>query len=527
MPATASPKTLIIGLDVGDGRLIRDWAESGYLPTLRSLIARGAWGWLESPARHLHVSAWPSLYTGTLPGEHGVYYTFQPAPGLQGYRKFSGDQYGRPTFWRMLSEAGVRCTVFDAPYTHPETGFRGVQVFEWGTWAHYWHPMSTPPEILRRLRKACGDYPLGMEANGVGFGALDPGMMERRLVEAAVAKAEAASWLLSDAPCDLFFVAFGETHPAAHYCWPSASQGERDGAADLTPLRRVYEAVDRGIATLLARAGEVTLFVVSGDGVGPNQAAWHLLPAVLQRLGFLSSSDVGGEPVSAKDRDGRKVQPGWRDPLKAVRDLIPKDVRRQLARHVPVRLREALMRRVDLGGIRWSDTRAYCLPTDLEGCIRINLRGREPAGIVTEGAEYRAICDELAAALLEIVDPATGQPAVREVIRTDEIFPGPRRAYLPDLIVLWAERGGMTQVASNRIGTVASPSPDARTGTHAPTAFVLAHGPSIEPGSVIEGAHVVDLPSTILSRFAVPLPDHLGGTPWQTPPSRRTAASIT
>jgi predicted AlkP superfamily phosphohydrolase/phosphomutase len=407
--------------------------------------------------------------------------------------------------------------VFDAPYTHPETDFRGVQLFEWGTWAHYWQRMSTPPDILRRLQKACGSYPLGMEANDMGLSYIDPADMQRRLVASTAAKAQAAAWLLAETPWDLSFVVFGETHPAAHYCWSSATEHTGNGSTDQYMLRPVYEAVDRGIATLLAGAGDdTTVFVVSGDGVGPNHSGWHLLPGVLQRLGFLVSSDPASVEAVQQHDEAYEVGQGKRDPIKALRNLIPKDLRKQVARRLPARLREALARRVDLGGIDWSQTRAYCLPTDLEGCIRINLQGREPAGIVRVGAEYQAVCDELTAALGELVDPTTGRPAVRQVIRTDEVFPGRRRAYLPDLIVLWTEGSQLTQLTSPKIGTVTHVSPDARPGTHTATAFVLAHGPAIDPGTTIAGAHVLDFAPTMLSRFTMRLPDHLEGRPWHT-----------
>ena len=144
MSAAARGRILVIGLELGDGRLVREWAAAGHLPSLATLIDAGTWGWLETTAEQLHVSAWPSIYTGVGPGEHGVYYTFQPAPGLQGYRRFHEGLYGRPTFWRLLDAAGRRCAVLDAPYTHPEPGFTGIQVFDWGTWAHYLEPQSTP-----------------------------------------------------------------------------------------------------------------------------------------------------------------------------------------------------------------------------------------------------------------------------------------------------------------------------------------------------------------------------------------------
>jgi predicted AlkP superfamily phosphohydrolase/phosphomutase len=215
-------RVLVIGLDVGDGQLIHDWSRKGLLPVFSSLIEGGMWASLNTTAETLHVSAWPSLYTGTLPGRHGVYYTFQPRPGQQNVRRFGPDQYGHPPLWRLLSEAGKRCIIFDAPYTHPQKDFSGIQIFEWGTWAWYWHPMSVPPKLLRQLTGQCGAYPVGFEANQVGLGALDLADLHQRLIRATIAKAKAVCWLMNHSPWDLLWVVFGETHPAAHYFWPNA-----------------------------------------------------------------------------------------------------------------------------------------------------------------------------------------------------------------------------------------------------------------------------------------------------------------
>ena len=84
----------------------------------------------------------------------------------------------------------------------------------------------------------------------------------------------------------------------------------------------------------------------------------------------------------------------------------------------------------------------------------------------------------LAAALEELVEPASGRPAVRRVLRADQAFAGPRR-YLPDLVVVWAPDAATGEVASARIGTVALPSPDPRPGTHTDPGFLLACGPEI------------------------------------------------
>jgi predicted AlkP superfamily phosphohydrolase/phosphomutase len=499
-------QVLVIGLDVGDGKLIREWGQQGFLPVLNSLLTEGTWAWLRTTAETLHVSAWPSLYTGTLPGKHGVYYTFQPAPGLQGAQRFSSDQYGYPPVWQLLSQAGKRCVVFDAPYTHPHTPPGGAQIFEWGTWAHYWKPMSHPPRLMRQLQRSCGAYPLGWEANQVGLAHLDALNLQQRLVRAAAAKARAARWLMAQTPWDLFLLVFGETHPAAHYCWPLGQAPADTGDAAYDQLRAVYEAIDRAIGEVLAGLPEdVTVFIVSGDGVGPNYSGWHLLPEVLQRAGFTAG------PVR-QDIPG----PQKTDMLKRLRDCIPSDLRQTVSRHLPTRWQDALMRRWATAGIDWSRTRAFCLPTDLEGCIRLNVKGREPHGIVMPGAEYAKVCEEITDALQWLMNRLNGQPAVRQVINTEEALPGERRHSLPDLIVLWAEDAEITEVYSPALGTVQAPSPDVRTGTHRAPGFMLVRGPGVPQGQTLEGAQVTDLAPTLLAQFAVSVPPHMDGHVWHT-----------
>jgi predicted AlkP superfamily phosphohydrolase/phosphomutase len=496
-------RILVIGLELGDGRLLHDWAAAGRLPALKALIEGGAWGWLRTTASQLHVSAWPSIYTGVGPGEHGVYFTFQPAPGVQGYQRFHEGLYGRPTFWRLLDQAGRRCTVFDAPYTHPEPGYAGTQLFDWGTWAHYLTPQAMPGHVLGELERACGRYPLGLEAHDLGLQPLDPVDTQKRLIAAIRCKAEAACWLMRRQDFDLHMTVFGETHVAAHYCWQPG-----DEQSLLLPI---YAELDQAVAKLVDAAGPgTTLFLLSGDAIAANHAGWHLLPEVLARLGHFASAETA--PPKTDAPPARRTL----DPVRALRDLLPKDFRKALARKLPTGLRDKLAQRVDTATIDWTRTRAYCLPTDLEGCIRINLKGREPAGIVEPGTEYEMLCRDLAAALGELSDPATGRRAVREVLIVDKAFPGRRRPHLPDLIVLWEPAGPITSLASARIGAVSGASPDPRPGTHAGPGFVLMHGPGVTAGRSMEKGHILDLAPTILEHLGVAPPEYMAGRAWHT-----------
>lgn len=511
-------KLVVLGLELGDGRLLRRWALDGHLPAVRSLLDAGSWGWLETTADHLHISAWPSIYTGVGPGEHGVYFTFQPAPGLQGYQRFFEGLYGRPTFWSLLDAAGHRCAVLDPPYSHPEPGFGGQYVYDWGTWAHYLKPGSVPPQLLKQMERACGGYPLGMEANDLGFQHIDAATVEPKLIAAVKAKAEAVRWLMDSSGAEVVFAVFGETHVAGHYCWTPVAASEGPESLD-TSMFRVYRALDAAIGRIREHAGgDATIVLVSGDSVGANHASWALLPGVLAALGCLGAP---GRP----DEPGDEPRARGFDPVKALRDLLPKDFRKSLARKLPTALRDRLAQRVDTADIDWSRTKAYCLPTDLEGYIRVNLRGREPQGIIEPGAACEALLDDIEAALHDLRDADTGAAVVREVWRVDRECPGPKRDFLPDLVVRWAGDRTPTRVTSARTGVVEATSPDTRSGTHQGPGFVLAAGPGIPRGHSLEGGHIMDFAPTLLARLNVPAPAHMRGRVWADIATNRTTGS--
>ena len=81
--ANRKRRVLLIGLDSADAELIDAWAAEGHLPTFARLRREGVSGRLGTTAEVMHVSAWPTLYTGTTPGQHGMYHADQVRAGDQ------------------------------------------------------------------------------------------------------------------------------------------------------------------------------------------------------------------------------------------------------------------------------------------------------------------------------------------------------------------------------------------------------------------------------------------------------------
>jgi predicted AlkP superfamily phosphohydrolase/phosphomutase len=502
MPSSPS-RILVIGLDMGDGHLIRHWSGQGRLPHFAALISSGTWLELESTAQVLHTSTWPTFATGALPGRHGVYYPYQPKPGHQLAQHIEPNAYGRPPFWNLADAHGRRCLIYDIPETFPDPAFRGRAIFEWGTWAWYGKPSTQPTGLGTALKSRFGAYPLGFEAMQLGARLPDTTLLRQRLPQSVQYKCLSSKWLLAQHEWELAVVGFCETHPAGHYLWPaSADAVDRADDALFEPLFYVYAALDQALGALGADLpGNTAVIVVSGDGARPNRCGWHLLPAVLERLGYLhpaGSVRNGQHRTSAASLLGR------------AKSLLPAGAKPWIAGHLPWRLRDRLGARLWAAEIDWSQTRAFTLPTDLEGCIRINLKGREPQGIVEPGAQYADLCREIRARLEELSNPAHGGRAVRQVWLRDEVFCGDRSEHLPDLIVTWDDRLPVTALASPRIGLVEGLNPDSRPGTHSPDGFLIAAGPGIPQGQSGSG-RLIDVAPTVLHLLGLRPPADMDG----------------
>jgi predicted AlkP superfamily phosphohydrolase/phosphomutase len=149
------------------------------------------------------------------------------------------------------------------------------------------------------------------------------------------------------------------------------------------------------------------------------------------------------------------------------------------------------------------------------GGIRLNLKGREPAGVLEPGAEADAFCAALAADLLAIIDDRTGEPAIRRVVRTADLYDGPCLAELPDLLVDWDDRAptssatvgrgndAVVRLRSPKLGLVEGPNLYCRTGEHRIEGMLVAAGPGIASGTLGRAVSVLDYSPTLTGLLGV------------------------
>ena len=159
----------------------------------------------------------------------------------------------------------------------------------------------------------------------------------------------------------------------------------------------------------------------------------------------------------------------------------------------------------------WPRMKAFALPAFNDGHVRINLRGRDPHGLV-ESSDYDAVCAEVTALISRLRHGRTGQPLVQEVYRTRRC-PSDDGPKLPtaDLVIEW--RGDPVDVLdSPDVGRI-GPLPYYRSGGHHPEGFLLACGSGIQPDSELPPGGPIDLAPTILRLLNRTIPSHLSGQP--------------
>jgi predicted AlkP superfamily phosphohydrolase/phosphomutase len=163
--------------------------------------------------------------------------------------------------------------------------------------------------------------------------------------------------------------------------------------------------------------------------------------------------------------------------------------------------------------VDWSRTRAYAMGI---GQIYFNLRGRESQGIVSPGAEAKALADELSARLLTMTDPDDGTPIIRAVYKRDDIYSGPYLQNASELQV------GMNEGYRVSWQTTLGGSPpgivyknDRKwSADHGGYDFAITSGILVSNRPIATATpRIIDLAPTVLKFFGITIPTEIDGKP--------------
>jgi predicted AlkP superfamily phosphohydrolase/phosphomutase len=506
------PRVLVIGFDGATLALIRPWAEAGLLPTFRRLLDESAAGVLESTMPPVTPAAWSSMTTGLNQGKHGLYDFFaRRQDSYESYVVNSTHRHGVP-LWQLLSEAGKRVTVINVPATYPPDPVNGLMVSGLLTPGQATDAAS-PPELLEELKAAVPDfgfYPPGVFSKGQEMEFIND------VLEWDQMTLRATRYLMERQEWDFLFTVFSGVDIMSHFMWRAMEEGAAsnsskspgdDQSAPASAIQRIYQQADSILAELLQAAGpDSYVMVVSDHGFGPLDYYLHL-NAWLIRKGYIKfRRNLHTQAKALLYHLGLT-------PLRMMELLRRLHLGGQIQSNAKERNEQfkALVKQVflSLDDIDWERTTAYS--AGYGGPIFVNLKGREPQGIVSPGAEYDTLLDRLTADLQTVRHPYTQELCFGEMYRSQQLYSGPYLNLAPDLLVLprdWSTQGyGVHDFASNRW---LEPSPD-RSGTHRMDGVFFLNGPGVAPHCTLEPAAIWDVTPTVLALMGTPIPDNLDG----------------
>lgn len=418
--ATRKDKVIVIGLDGATWDIIDPMIEKGKLPNLRKIIANGTSGYLTAPVDPNSFASWTEFATGVGPDKHSIFCSHK--------RKFNSYRFSIinfmdikvKTFWRIVSEQGGKVGIVNVPMTYPPekvNGFliSGIIVPSDATQFTY------PTKLSLRLLN------LGYSIEEVLFASKNWENYEQLLdavIQSEKKRLEISLLLKERYDPDLFVVVFTGLDRIQHYFWhffekthPIYTSSANSKFKEAIP--HFYELLDEFVGKILKNIPENTKVIIISDHGFESCDRIFSLNRWLANEGYLKwnkriSTKMKELPLNLIDKLGFKD---------ALKKFIPSDFKHKA---------KSFKQDLRFKGIDWSRTIAY---SGDNGHISINLKGREPEGIVDQNGEYQKLIHIIKNQLLNSKDPISGQKIFREALLRDEVFRGKHRNNIPDIIV--------------------------------------------------------------------------------------------
>lgn len=502
-------RIVVIGLDGATFDLIRPWAEQGLLPNFQRIMNEGAWGPLRTVVPPLTGPAWISFMTGKNPGKHSIYDFVGRSSRSYTGTPINASHKAGDSLWKIISRAGKKVGVFMVPVTYPPEEVNGFMVTGMLTPAKA-TDYTYPPELASELKRAIPN--LTMDPEGLAHPLGREHLLLDGLDKLTNTMVDATRYLINRYSPDFFMVVFKETDVAIHWLWrfmdsshpwyvTNADERLRKG------IFTVYQRMDNAVSDLLDLAGDDALVIIMSDhGAGPLDTYFHVNTWLI---------DQGFMKLKNDTRTLMKKMLYWLGitPIGLYKMMMTLRQGQQVAKTLKYRKNTAisLLKTLFLSfdNVDWSQTQAYSLGN--YGQIYINLKGREPFGIVSPGAEYEKIIKSIMDRLSSLRDSKTGKQISGRIYRREEIYHGPFLEEAPDLVFmpddLRINGFGLYQFSSN---TWLEHTFD-RSGGHRMDGILMLYGPGVRQGTFLSDAHITDLAPTILATMGIPVPNDMDG----------------
>lgn len=503
-------KVLVIGLDAATFDIARPLMEKGKLPNLSRMCRNGVCGELQTTIPPLSPIAWTTFATGKNAGKHGVFSFTEQRPGNYAIRFVNARSRKARPIWSILSDYGKKVGVINMPITYPPDEIDGFMISGMDAPGRK-SPFTYPPHLRDVLLK---EFDYEIDYSFLGANLMKRGeKVLKNLYRVEEKRVSAARYLMEAMDWDFFLIVLVALDRTQHFFWhcmePAHSRYHEEGAEKYRDaVFAMYERMDDLVARLMESTDEqTTVFLMSDHGAGPFEDVVPFLNLNdwLYEEGYLS--------LKAKQANWKRMLMNSRD---FFRKNLPSRTKDWLKAKMPG-FREGFQSHVFFSAIKWSGTKAFAAYDEfMARGIRVNLKGREPEGVIEAGEEYERLRTELIHKIGRLCHPVTHEPVVSGVFRREELHSGDFLDMAPDIVIEWNEKAFFTGKKTNKRELSAKKerfelTGILRSGDHRPNGVIMGKGPLIAKAKSISGAHIMDLAPTILYLLDQPVPSDMDG----------------
>ena len=455
-------KVFVLGIDSFEFTLaFENWAE--HLPNLSALRKKSIWGKMQSAIPPLSCTAWVSFARGKNPGQSNFH-------GFMSRKNFSYNDFQivnstlieKDRVWDILGNAGKKVIVINVPVTFPAYSVNGIMVSSFLT-PNTDSNFTYPAEIKNELAQLTGDnYLLDVR----DFKRMPKDELLEQLYLMAEQKFSVVEKFLKEKEWDFFILGIMATDRLQHAFWADMDSGHpaHDPNSEYKDaIFDYYKMLDKKIGELLELLDENTALVLMSDHGGKRMNGFFNINQWLAEKGYLKVNKMPETPAAFEDAD-----------------------------------------------INWQETKVFATGNYIAR-IFLNVKGREPNGMIERDTEYESLRNEIIAELGKVTTP-DGTPLNPTVYKREEIY-GKNAKYLemqPDLVAHFSDfQWGANQMLGHKTLFSQAAEKGRNMSNHYRNALYAVYNSGAEPRE--QDIKIIDLAPTIFKLMNVPIPVDMEG----------------
>lgn len=485
-------KVMLLGLDGMTLSVVKPYIEAGLLPNFKRIMDEGSFGVLRSTIPPVSGPAWVSLACGKNPGKHGIF-EFRKRDGYKTKLVTKNTSPYAEPIWKILSRNKKNVAVINVPFTYPPDKVNGIMISGLMTPPNKDVDFTYPHTIKEDLLKLVPDYQLQFLRKTLF--SRNKNKLIKEVLKTTQDVRTLTNHFLQKNSWDLFFVVHAGPDRLQHFLWHEVISMDAE-CVDC------YKLFDDALGDILERMDDDTvLFVVSDHGFIATNKIFYLT-TFLNKAGLLGTRqrkwiNMAFHRINLSNKNRDRLIDLLVSVLIIAKKCLPPVVFDHIFSFLPAPTKD---------NIDWGKTKLFTVLG--HGIIFVNLKGREPQGIVEE-EDYAKLCKLVEDELLQLKDPQTGKNIVKAVLKGNEIYSPQYSNTRPDLVVVTNDGYEIRASHGRTVLSEYSQMGRKAIATHHENGLFAAYGKNIKSQQM--DADIYDIMPTILYLMGLQIPEDVDG----------------